>query len=275
MRIRRIPGKGILWEHGFVGYLFTPGIKARTVLFDQDRKVAVVSKGLFRKTVREIPFRGIRRILHRIYAPIYFSSEVPGVRLESDWSEISLLLSDASREILYQEYYMIDNKGRPGRGAIRRILGMAGEIAEITDKPILIDWEEAEISLDLGSAKIFLAGDLIPPAMRGREIPFREVEAVQAVRADRGYYAVCIASRDGESFLTTQGYDTYTCLHDTTELVARTADLPFQKVESISGTIPIVGKRYAPITPTMRGTVPGRPLRGIFSQSDSRFGISS
>jgi len=94
--------------------------------------------------------------------------------------------------------------------------------------------------------------------MRGREIPFREVGAVQALRADRGYYAVCIVSRDGESFLTTQGYDTHTCLHDTTELVARWANLPFQKVEGSSRTVPAVGRRYAPITPSMRGTVPGR-----------------
>ncbi len=256
MRVLRIPGKRIQWEHGFLGYLLSPGIRARTVLFDGDRKVAVVSKGVWRKTVREIPFGRIRRILHRIYAPVYFSSEVPGVRLESDWSEISLLLSDSHREILYQEYYTIDNHGSPGRGAIRRILEMAGDVAEITGKPILIDWEEAEISLDLGTAKILLTGDLIPPPMRGKEIPFREVEVVQAVRGDQGYYAVCIVSRDGESFMTTQGYDTYTCLHDTTELVARRATLPFQKVESGSRAVPAVGRRYAPITPSIRGTVP-------------------
>ncbi len=258
MRVLRSPGKTIRWEHGFVEYLFSPGIKARTVLFDKDRRVAVVSKGLWRKMVREIPIGRVRRILCRIYAPVYFSAEVPGVRLESDWSEISLLLSDSPPEILYQEHYTIDSSGSPGRGAIRRILGMAGEVAELTGKPILIDWEEAEISLDLGSAKILLTGDLIPPRMRGREIPFREVEAVQALRADRGYYAVCIVSRDGESFLTTQGYDTHTCLHDTTELVARWANLPFQKVEGSSRTVPAVGRRYAPITPSMRGTVPGR-----------------
>ena len=257
MRVLRIPGKRIQWEYGFMGYLLSHGQKARTVLFDKDRKVAVVSKGLLRKTVREIPFSRIRRILNRIYAPVYFSSEVPSVRLESDWSEITLLLSDSHQEILYQEHYTIDKNGSPGRGAIRRILGMAGDVAEMTGKPILIDWEEAEISLDLGSAKILLTGDLIPPPMRGKEIPFREVEAVQAVRADRGYYAVCIVSRDGESFMTTQGYDTYTRLHDTTELVARWANLPFQKVESRSKMVPAVGRRYAPITPSMRGTLPG------------------
>lgn len=258
MRVLRSPGKTIRWEHGFAEYLLSPGIKARTVLFDKDRGVAVVSKGLWRKMVREIPFGRVRRILYRIYAPVYFSPEVPGVRLESDWSEISLLLSDSPREILYQEHYTIDKNGSPGRGAIGRILGMAGEVAEMTGKPILIDWEEAEICLDLGSAKILFTGDLIPPPMRGREIPFREVEAVQAVRADRGYYAVCVVSRDGESFVTTEGYDTYTHLHETTELVTRFANLPFQKVESRSLMVPAVGRRYAPITPSMRGTVPGR-----------------
>ncbi len=258
MRVLRSSGKAIRWEHGFVKCLFSPGIKAKTVLFDPVRKVVVVTKGFFRETVREVPFGRIRRVLHRIYAPVYLSSEVPPVRLESDWSEISLLLADSSREVLYQENYMIDNDGNPGRGAIRRILGMAGEAAEITGRPILIDWEEAEISLDMGSRKILLTGDLIPAAIRGREVPFREVEAVQAVRADRRYYAVCIVNRDGESLVTTQGYDTYTHIHETTELVARFANLPFQVVESRSGMIPAVGRTYAPITPSMRGTVPGR-----------------
>jgi len=258
MKVLHAPGKSLRWDHGLPEYLFSPGIRARSVLFDPARKAAVVSKGVLRRTVREIPFRRIRAVVFRIYAPVYFSAEVPPVRLESNWSEISLRIADEPGEILYQENYNIDRYGNPGRPAMRRILGMADGVAEITGKPVLIDWEEAEIILDLGGAKILLAGDLIPPGVRGREIPFRKVESVQAVRGERAYYAVRIVTRDGESFVTTQGYDSYTRLHDTTEMIARRANLPFQKVEGRRGMEPPVGRRYAPIAPSMRGTVPGR-----------------
>lgn len=257
MKVLHVPGKRLRWEHGLLGYLFSPGIKARTALFDGTRKMAVISKGVLRKTDLEIPFSRIRAVVYRIYAPIYFSAEVPPVRLESNWAEISLRLADSPREILYQENYTIDNDGNPGRAAIRRILGMTDDVAEITGKPVLLDWEEAEIFLDMGAAKILLTGDLIPPQIKGREIPFRKVEAFQAVRG-RAYFAVRIVTRDGESFVTTQGYDTYTRLHDTTELIAMRAKLPFQKVEGSCSMEPPVGRRYVPIAPSMRGTVPGR-----------------
>jgi len=258
MRVLRTPGERIQWENGFVGYLFSPGIRARAVLFDRTRNAVVISKGLFRKTVREIPFRRIRGILHTIYAPIHVSSEVPPVRMESDWSEISLLLAESSKEVLLQENYMMDDAGKPGREAIRRILGMAEDIAEVTGKPLLIDWEEAEMFLDRGAAKILLTGDLIPPQMRGREIPFRKVEVLQAVKTEGGYNAVRIATRDGDAYVTTQWHDRFSCLHETTEAIARCVHLPFQKVKTRSPGKPAVGRMYAPIIPSMRGTVPGR-----------------
>ncbi len=258
MRILRTSDGGIRWENGFVGALLSHGVRARTVYFDRTRKTAVVSKGLLRRTVREIPFGRIRGVLHTIYAPVYFSSEVPGVRMESDWSEVSLLLSDASKEILYQENYTMDNAGKPGRGAIRRILEMAEEAAEATGKPLLVDWEEAEIFLDRGAAKILLAGDLIPPKLKGREVPFRKIEAVQAVKTERGYNAVRIVCRDGDVLVTTQWYDRSSCLHETTEALARCAGLPFQMVKTAGPGDPAAGRSYAPIAPSVRGTVPGR-----------------
>lgn len=258
MKVIHDPGKRVRWEHGLLGYLFTPGIKAKSARFDRSRKTAVIAKGVWRKTVREIPFSRIRAVVLRIYAPVYFSSETPPVRLESNWSEVCLRVADSPREILYQEHYAIDNEGNPGRPAIRRILGMADAVAEIADKPVLIDWEEAEIFFDTGAGTIHLTGDLIPPSMKGRVIPFRKVEAVQAVRGERGYYAVRLVTRGGEAFVTTQGYDTYTRLHDTTELLARRAALPFQKVEGGRRKAPPAGRGYIPITPSMRGTVPGR-----------------
>jgi hypothetical protein len=258
MRVLRTPGERIQWEIGFTGYLFSPGIRPRAVLFDRTRNAAVISQGIFRKNVREIPFRGIRGILHTIYAPIHVSSEVPPVRMESDWSEISLLLSDSSKEVLLQENYAMDDAGRPGREAIRRILGMAEEIAEVTGKPLRIEWEEAEIFLDRGAAKIRLTGDLIPPQMRGREIPFRKVEALQAVKTEGGYNAVRIATRDGDLYVTTQWYDRHSCLDETTEAIARCVHLPFQKVTTRDPGKPVAGRMYAPITPSTRGTVPGK-----------------
>jgi hypothetical protein len=258
MRVLGTPGERIQWENGFAGYLFSPGIRARTVLFDRTRNAVVISKGLFRKTVREIPFRRIRGILHTIYAPIHVSSEVPPVRMESDWSEISLLLAESSKEVLLQENYAMDEAGKPGRGSIRRILGMAEDIAELTGKPLRIDWEEAEIFLDRGAAKIRLTGALIPPQMKGREIPFRKVEALQAVKTDEGYNAVRIATRDGDIYVTTQWYDRSSCLHETTEAIARCVHLPFQKVKTRSSGMSAVERMYAPISPSMRGTVPGR-----------------
>jgi hypothetical protein len=258
MRVLRTHGERIQWENGFVGTLFSPGIRARAVLFDRTVNTVVISKGLFRKTVREIPFRRIRGILHTIYAPIHVSPEVPPVRMESDWSEISLLLAESSKEVLFQENYVMDASGKPGREAIRRILGMAEEIAEVTGKPLLVDWEEAEMFLDKGAAKIQLTGDLIPPQMRGREIPFRKVEALQAVKTEGGYNAVRIATRDGDIYVTTQWYDRSSCLDETTEAIARCVHLPFQKVATRDPGEPVAGRMYAPITPSMRGTVPGR-----------------
>jgi hypothetical protein len=258
MRVLRTPGERIQWENGFLETLFSPGIGARAVLFDRTRNAVVISKGLFRKTVREIPFRRIRGILHTIYAPVNVSPEVPPVRMESDWSEISLLLAESAKEVLLQENYAMDAAGKPGREAIRRILEMAEEIAEVTGKPLLIDWEEAEMFLDRGAAKIRLTGDLIPPQMRGREIPFRKVEALQAVRTEGGYNAVRIATRDGDIYVTTQWIDRSSCLHETTEAIARCVRLPFQEVRNRDPGRPVVGRMYAPIIPSMRGTVPGR-----------------
>jgi hypothetical protein len=258
MRVLRTSGQKIQWENGFVRYLFSPGIGARAVLFDRMRNTVVISRGLFRQTVREIPFRQIRGILHTIYAPIHVSPEVPPVRMESDWSEISLRLAESSKEVLLQENYAMDDAGKPGREAIRRILGMAGDIAEVTGKPLLIDWEEAEMFLDRGAAKILLTGDLIPPQMRGREIPFRKVEALQAVKTEGGYNAVCIATRDGDIYVTTQWVDRSSCLHETTEAIARCVHLPFRKVITRNLGKPAAGRMYAPIIPSMRGTVPAR-----------------
>lgn len=258
MRVLRTPGDGIQWENGFVVTLLSSGIRARAALFDRRRKTVVVSKGILRRTVREIPFSRIRGVLHTIYAPIYFSSEIPGVRMESDWSEITLVLADAPKEILHQEYYAMDNSGKPGRGAIRRILGMAGDVAEVTGKPLLIDWEEAEMFLDRGAAKILLTGDLIPAKLKGREVPFRKIEAVQAVKTEKGYNAVRLVCRDGEVHVTAQWYDRHSCLHETTEAIARCVDLPFQMVNTASPGKPAVGRSYAPIAPSIRGTVPGR-----------------
>lgn len=258
MRVLRTSGERIQWENGFVRYLFSPGIGARAVLFDRTRNAVVISKGLFRKTVREIPFRRIRGILHTIYAPIHVSSEVPPVRMESDWSEISLRLDESSKEVLLQENYVMDEAGKPGREVIRRILGMTEDIAEVTGKPLLIDWEEAEMFLDRGAAKILLTGDLIPPQMRGRVIPFRKVEALQAVKTEGGYNAVRIATRDGDVFVTTQWYDRSSCLHETTEAIARCARLPFRMVKTQRPGDPEAGRGCAPIIPSMRGAVPGR-----------------
>lgn len=258
MRIVRTPKEKIRFEARLLDHVFGSSLRARSVVVDRSWQSVAISRGLLWRTSRTIPFSRIRRICHRMYAPIYVDHDVPPRRMESEWSVISLDLVFDPDETLYSEWYRMGSQGRSGRDAVARIQGMVDEIADLTGKPVLIDLEEAEFSVDTEAQAILLSGDMLPPTLKGRRIPFEEVEAVRAVRTPRGYFAVHIVRKDGEEILTTQGYDSTSHLHEIVAIIAARANLPYrlEEVRRPAGPFargPSSPREYTPLAPSFFG----------------------
>ncbi len=260
MRIKETQEKLIfettLLEHLIVG---TP-LQAGSVVFDRSSRSVRIRQGFLRKTLKEIPFEQIRRIRHWMLAASYV---VFGERFESTYtkmafpgeshgSELSLELYDQKKEILYLRGLRMRREGRDGRDVLRFIQGLADKISAFTEIPCVIVADEIQGSFDNGSRRLTLHGEYLPPSLKGAGIPFGEIRALRSTKTVQGYHAVEICRKDGDVILTNEGFDSSSRLHETVEMIAKGAGIPFELQETVSMR-PSPSRPYKPISPTSRG----------------------
>ncbi len=257
MRIEETQEK-LIFETTFLEHLIvgTP-LQTGSVVFDRRSRSVQIRQGFLRKTLKEIPFEQIQRIRHWMVASCYFvGGEVgPIVRstpLEPNASELSLELYDRKKEILYRRGLRMKREGQDGRNVLRFIQGLADRISEFTGIPSVVRSDEVQGSFDIGSRRLTLHGECLPPSLKGTMISFEEILALRSIKTTGGYFAVEIQKKNGDVISTNNGFDTSSRLHETVEMIAKKAGIPFELQETVT-TRPSPSRPYKPISPTSRG----------------------
>lgn len=259
MRIQETPEK-LVFETTLLEYLIvgTP-LQAGSVVFDRRSGAVRICQGFLRKNLKEIPFAQIQRIRHRMVAACYFRGGglesgyiARATPLEPDASELSLELYDQKKEILYFRGLRMRREGRDGRDVLRFIQGLADKIAAFTGIPGVIVADEIQGSFDCGSKRLILHKECLPEDLKGLVIPFDAIRALRSTKTGKGYYAVEICRKDGDAILTNEGFDSFSRLHETVEMVAKRTGIPFELRETVPPR-PSPSRSYKPISPTFRG----------------------
>ena len=237
----------------FFGRVIPP---VKEVYFDRTWGEVTVRPRLFSKTERTIPYRQILKIHHRINAPIIRTERDAGgfayYRSVSAMSEVLLELRDASTVTIYGDIYDQGGSSKIIREKIREVQKLVDEIARITEKPVVIDFQEVECTFDMAERKIMFSGVMLPKNIHGSFLRFEQVERIEVVETPRGYYSFSIFPRWGTGITTVEGYDTTNFLSDTVEMIAKRSDLFFLRVERKPPSMEISDVPNIPIKPRMR-----------------------
>ena len=237
----------------FFGRIIPP---VKGVYFDRTWGEVTVHPRLFSKTERTIPYRQILKIHHRINAPIIRTERDAGgfayYRSVSAVSEVLLELRDASTVTIYGDIYDQGGSSKIIREKIREVQKLVDEIARITEKPVVIDFQEVECTFDMAERKIMFSGVMLPKNIHGSFLRFEQVERIEVVETPRGYYSFSIFPRWGTGITTVEGYDTTNFLSDTVEMIAKRSDLFFLRVERKPPSMEISDVPNIPIKPRMR-----------------------
>ncbi len=236
VKTTRLAGK-LVYEREFAEYFGTSLLQPRSAAFDLGSATVTLHRGILRRTTTTIPFDMIRRVRHGLVAPLSFSmdsSSLVAHRSVTERTEILLDLQPGAAELVYRFGWGVEEgAGRtfPAPHDVARTQGLADEIARTVGKPIRIDIEEAEFSIDMGSRTIELTGMLLPFAIRGTVIPFDRVRTILAIRSPGGYVASGVVTKSGERVPTMRKIETESWLHETLAVCAGAAGLPFEVSE--------------------------------------------
>jgi hypothetical protein len=264
----------------FFGRVIPP---VKEVYFDRTWGEVTVRPRLFSKTERTIPYRQILKVHHRINAPIIRIGLDGGgftyYRSVSAVSEVFLELRDASTVMIYGDIYDQGGSSRIIREKIREVQKLVDEIARITEKPVVIDFQEVECTFDMAERKITFSGGMLPKNLHGSFLRFEQVERIEVVETPKGYYSFSIFPRWGTGIMTVEGYDTTNFLSDTVEMIAKRSDLFFLRVERKPPSMEISDIPNTPINPRMgktsRSSTPGKKfdfstILALFRRGSSR-----
>lgn len=238
----------------FLGRILPP---VKGVYFDNTWGEVTIRPRLFSKAERTIPYRQIRKIHHRIDAPIVRTGLDGGgdnyYRSVSAVSEVLLELRDTSTVAIYTDFFDQGGSSRIIREKIREVQKLVDEIARITEKPMVIDFQEVECTFDMAERKIVFSGVMLPKNLHGSFLRFDQIERIEVVETPRGYYSFSIFPRWGTGITTVEGYDTTNFLSDTVEMIAKRSDLFFLRVERKPPSTDISQVPNVPIRPRMQG----------------------
>lgn len=229
----------------------------KTVFFDRTWGEVTVRPRLFSKAERTIPYRQVLKVHHRINAPIIPTGLDGGgfsyYRSVSAVSEVLLELRDASTVVIYADLYDQGGSSKIIREKIREVQMLVDEIARITEKLMVIDFQEVECTFDMAERKIVFSGMMLPKNLHGSFLRFEQVERIEVVETPRGYFSFSIFPRWGAGIKTVEGYDTTNFLSDTVKMIAKRSDLFFLRVERKPPSMDISHVPNIPIKPRMTG----------------------
>jgi hypothetical protein len=237
MKTSRNPGM-LVYSQSPREFIFGSNLASRSVEFDSGA-AAVRLQGWFPfKTAKTIPFRAIRRVRHAVVAPIEYyqdSNSWYSRRSYTQRTEILLDLVNGEAERLYRFGWGLHEGAfriLPASRHVAMTQVMTEEIARIIGKPIRIDVEEAEISMDFETKEILFTGEYLTLEIRGSAVPFDQVRALLFIKRPDGYIASRIVKKTGEVIPTMHKYASQTDLDETLRLVAQAAGLPFELDET-------------------------------------------
>jgi len=234
------------------------------VFFDRTWGEVTVRPRLFSKAEQTIPYRQILKIHHQINAPIIRTGLDGGgytyYRSVSAVSEVFLELRDASTVAIYADLYDQGGSSKIIREKIREVQKLVDEIARITEKPMVIDFQEVECTFDMAERKIMFSGMMLPKNLHGSFLRFEQIERIEVVETPRGYFSFSIFPRWGTGVTTTEGYDTTNFLSDTVMMIAKRTDLFLHRVVRKPPSMEFADVPNVPIRPRM-GTRSKSPVR--------------
>jgi len=258
----------------FFGRIIPP---VKAVFFDRTWGEVTVRPRLLSKAEQTIPYRQILKIHHQISAPIIRIGLDSGgytyYRSVSAVSEVFLELRDSSTVPIYGDLYDQGGSSMIIREKIREVQKLVDEIARITEKPMVIDFQEVECTFDMADRKIVFSGLMLPKNLQGSFLRFEQIERIEVVETPRGYYSFSIYPRWGTGVKTVEGYDTTNFLSDTVQMIAKRSDLFFLRVERKPPSMDISNVTNVPIKPRMHGKSrsPSRQKTFDFSTILARF----
>ena len=259
--------------YDFVFGRIIPPVKS--VFFDRTWGEVTVRPRLLSTEERTIPFRQILKVHHKINAPIIRLGLDNGgytyYRSVSAVSEVRLELRDASTVGIYADLYDQGGSSKIIREKILESQRLVDEIAKITEKPMVIDFQEVECTFDMAERKIIFSGIMLPKDILGSFFRFEEIERMEMVETPKGYFSFTVFPRWGKGIKTTEGYDTTNYLSDTVTMIAKRSDLFLHRIVRKPPSMEIADVPNVPIKPRM-GTRSGIPARAKMFDFLSVFG---
>jgi hypothetical protein len=249
----------------------------KSVFFDRTWGEVTVRPRLLSRGERIIPYRQILKIHHQINAPIIRTGLDGGgftyYRSVSAVSEVLLELRDASTVVLFVDLYDQGGSSKIVRDRILEIQRLVDEIAKITEKPMVIGFEEVECTFDMAERKIVFSGAMLPKNLQGSFLRFEQIERVEVVETAKGYFSFTVYPRWGTGIRTVQGYDTTNFLSDTVTMIAKRSNLFFHRIGKKPPSMEITDVPNVPIKPRTRsGTLsPARGKTFVLSSLVKRF----
>ena len=248
--------------YDFVFGRIIPPVKS--VFFDRTWGEVTVRPRLLSTEEKTIPYRQILKVHHKINAPIIRMGLDNGgytyYRSVSAVSEVLLELRDASTVVLYADLYDQGGSSKVIREKILESQRLVDEIANITEKPMVIEFQEVECTFDMAERKIVFSGNMLPGDILGSFLRFEEVERMEMVETPKGYFSFTVFPRWGKGIKTAEGYDTTNFLSDTVTMIAKRSDLFLHRVVRKPPSMEIADVPNVPIRPRM-GTKPKSPVR--------------
>ena len=229
----------------------------KSVFFDRSWGEVTVRPRLLSTEERTIPYRQILKVHHKINAPIIRIGLDNGgytyYRSVSAVSEVRLELRDASTVGIYANLYDQGGSSKIIREKILESQRLVDEIAKITEKPMVIDFQEVECTFDMAERKIVFSGNMLPRNILGSFLRFEEIERMEIVETPKGYFSFTVFPRWGKEIKTTEGYDTTNFLSDTVEMIAKRSELFYLRAERKPPSMDISHVPNVPIKPRMLG----------------------
>ncbi len=227
----------------------------KSVFFDRTWGEVTVRPRLLSTEERTIPYRQILKVHHRINAPIVRIGLDNGgytyYRSVSAISEVSLELRDASMVAVYADLYDQGGSSKIIREKILESQRLVDEIAKITEKPMVIDFQEVECTFDMAERKIVFSGVMLPRNILGSFLRFEEIERMEMLETPKGYFSFTIFPRWGKGIKTTEGFDTTNFLSDTVMMIAKRSDLFLHRIVRKPPSMEIADVPNVPIKPRM------------------------
>jgi hypothetical protein len=238
----------------FFGRIIPP---VKTVFFDRTWGEVTLRRRLFSKAEKTIPYRQILKIHHQISAPIIRVGLDGGgytyYRSVSAVSEVFFELRDSSTVPIYGDLYDQGGNSMIIREKIQEVQKLVDEIARITEKPMVIDFQEVECTFDMAERKIMFSGMMLPKNLQGSFLRFEQIERIEVVETPKGYYSFSIFPRWGTGVTTVEGHDTTNFLSDTVQMIAKRSNLFFLRVERKPPSMDISEVTNVPIKPRIHG----------------------